>query len=161
MLSAVSSPIPVIPRRRCRASIRSPESIRSTSPANSLQRTRRKALSRLVLTRKYPDGRIRPARTSSSRPCRAHGSRTPSILEPSNGLFHIGPVRVLRQDRPDGNLKGRLPRPPVKIPVEPVQRLINPQQTPFRIPRFVFRKPPLARPTRSAPPPGYSFLIAT
>jgi len=84
--------------------------------------------------------------------------QNPFLLEPPDGFLNIGPVRVLRQDCPDGNLKWRLPRPPVKIPEEPVQRLINQKQTLFRLPRFVFRKSTLSCTVlqRPAPPTLFS-----
>ena len=52
----------------------------------------------------------------------------PFRLEPPDGPLHVGPVRVLRQDRPDGYLEGALPRPPVQIPEESLQSLADTEQ---------------------------------
>jgi len=49
----------------------------------------------------------------------------PPRLDPPDGFLHVRPVRVLRQDRPDGNLEGRVPRPPVKRTEGPVQRPVH------------------------------------
>jgi len=46
-------------------------------------------------------------------------------LDPPDGFLHVRPIRVLRQDRPDGNLEGRVPRPPVKRTEGPVQRPVH------------------------------------
>lgn len=73
----------------------------------------------------------------------------PLSLDAPDGLLHIRPIRVLRQDCPYGHFEGRIPRPPVKRPKAPVQGPVHADQWVPRLQRTVSLYGP------------YSFRIAT